>query len=86
MCFLFSKVVAVFLLEKAAGLFFGEADEFGFVERDLVGVEGEQGFAGAILEGRDDLGHGVEHAFGHWAGHGGDGGAGDFHSEVGVDC
>jgi hypothetical protein len=65
------------------GFLFSEADELGFPERDLVRVEREQGFAGAILEGRDDLGHGVEHAFGHWSWHGGDDGAGYFHDGFG---
>jgi hypothetical protein len=79
---LFSEVVAVLVLEEAVCFLFGETDELGFVERDLVRVELEQGFAGAILEGRDDFGHGVKHSFGHWSWHGGDDGAGDFHFVV----
>lgn len=64
------------------GVFLGETDELGFPERDFVGVECEQGFAGTVLEGGDDLGHGFEHAFRHWPWHGGEDGAGDFHGCV----
>jgi len=66
-----------------SGFFLGEADELGRPERDFVGVEREQGFGGTILEGRDDLGHGIEHAVRHWPGHWGDEGVGNFHG-VGV--
>ena len=57
----------------------GETHELGLPERDFVWVERQQGFGGAILEGRDDLGHGVEHALWHRPWHGGDGDGFDFH-------
>ena len=60
-------------------LLFGETHELGFPERDCVGEEREQGFSGAILESRDDFGHGIEHAERHRSGHGGDGDGFDFH-------
>lgn len=67
------------------GFLFSEAYELGFPERNFIRVEREQGFTGAIFEGRDDLGHGVEHAFGHWPGQGIDDDAGDFHNGIGID-
>ena len=79
LCMSRAEVGGVLLLEEAVGFFFGETDELGFVERDFIRVKREQGFGGSILEGRDDLRHGVEHALGHWSWHGSDGGVGDFH-------
>ena len=68
-----AEVGGVLLLKERVGFFFGETHELGRCERDLVRVEREQGFGGPILEGRNDLRHGVEHALRHWPGHGGDG-------------
>ena len=50
----------------------GETNEFGCSTRDFVRIEREQNFSGPVLEGRNDLGHGVEHAERHGPGHGGD--------------
>lgn len=63
-------------------LLLGETNELGRSERDFVRVEREQGLGGAIPEGRDDLGHGIEHAERHRPWHGGDGDGFDFHLVV----
>ena len=60
-------------------VFLGEADELGCLERDFVRIEREQGLGGTILESRDDLGHGIEHAERHGPRHVGDDDAFDFH-------
>jgi hypothetical protein len=49
------------------------------LEGQLVRVEREQSLGGASGEGRDDLGHGIEHGFRHGPGHGGDVDVGDVH-------
>ena len=64
---------------EVVGFLLGEPGEFGRLERDLVGVEGEQRLGGAVLEGGDDLGHGVEHPQRHGPRHWGDGGGDDLH-------
>ena len=64
---------------KIVGLFLCEPGELGRLERDFFGVEREQCPGGAVLEGRDDFGHAIEHAQRHGPGQRGDGGAEDSH-------
>ena len=48
-------MIGVLLLEEAVSFFLSQTNELGFLERDFVRIEREQGFAGTILESRDDF-------------------------------
>ncbi|MBU6326795.1 MAG: hypothetical protein KGQ89_04125, partial [Verrucomicrobia bacterium] len=74
-----AEVGTILALEEGVCIFFGEAGELGFFERDFIGVEREQGFGGTILECRDAFGHGIERAFWHRPWHGVDGDFFDLH-------